>query len=275
MQLVIDSAVPFKQLQSVFFDRPINPIRRQSIAILAGRQTSLFEIEKVFEIIRAMNHHPIIIADKSLKNMGLPAELYLEVEKSQTQYRNSEEAISLISDCQMLIAGIGLELNSSMQLLLTRILDCYQGTTVLTESTLSLAEIQDKLNPRALVFASTKGLLKNSNRLSRFSDQTGLSKKIEIISKLYSTRQTEIICVENHQIIGIDLSNQVSAIINSEHHFDLSSFLAIFTNLLSDRQSPLSDGWLDYFFAAGYLYKEVYSNKNNPLDLKDFLNSQF
>lgn len=274
MNILSDIDVDSSKYQSVFFERPVSGLRKRNIAILAGRNSSLFEVQQAYMIINAMNHNPVLIADDHLRDVGLPADIYLST-KNKMHYDNSEEALSIISDCHALIAGVGLELNSSMQLLLERVLGSYQRLVVLTESTFKFPGLEKMLGRNVILAGSTKKLLSFGQKYRLHAGTTGLLLKAELLSRQSAKLDVNVLCIEDHQILAVLSTDTVAVVINSIDRIDSSGFLSILISLLSDRSAPLENGWNKYVFAAGDLYKNHFQKQKNPQLLKDFLQSQF
>lgn len=221
-----------------------------------------------------MNHNPVLIADDHLRDVGLPADIYLST-KNKMHYDNSEEALSIISDCYALIAGVGLELNSSMQLLLERVLGSYHGLVVLTESTFKFPGLEKMLGRNVILAGSTKKLLSFGQKYRLHGGTTGLLLKAELLSRQSAKLDVNVLCIEDHQILAVLSTDSEAVVINSIDRIDSSAFLSILISLLSDRSAPLENGWNKYVLAAGDLYKNHFQKQKNPQLLKDFLQSQF
>lgn len=272
MNLVIESEVDPIEYQSIFFDRPISNLRKKDVAILVGRHTNLFSVQQVFEIILGLGHNPVLICDDKLREHGLPADIYL-ANNNQLVYENTDQAIERIFDSHLLIAGIGLELNASMQLLLERIINQVKSSVVLTDSAVKLPGIADNINNRQLLACSTKALLA-IDKHSRKINSAGLLRKIEIIIGLVNGTKANVLCMEDHQLLALDITSQKSGVINSQQSIEPMAYLAILVSLLADRDQPFGPGWYEYALAAGYLYKTVYMNKKTPSALQEFLQDQ-
>lgn len=275
MQIVLDSAVQKEDYQQVFFDRPVRAAKFKNLAVLAGAQTSLYELERLFAITRAMGHHLILIADSRLKQLDVPADIYLSQAKSKPHYQNVDEAIELIKASHILLAGVGLEMNSAMQLLLDRATQSYQGPIVYTDQALKYTLSENYFSRSSMVFATTKTLLKFANKKLSPASETGLMRKVELLKNIFSGTGSVVVCKEDHQLIGLDFDRVEAGVVNSVDKIDHAALLAIFLNLLTDRLEPLQTGWLKYYFAAYYIYTTAYQKQKNPQTIKDFLEKQF
>lgn len=274
MDIELESNIQPTEYQSIFFDRPINSLRKKNIAVLVGINTNIFEIQQLYLIIQAMNHNPILIADESLRSLGLPADMYLSNNNKQF-YQNSDEAIARISDCHSLIAGVGLELNSSMQLLLDKVLKSYRGVIILTDSSFKLPSFMDLLSPNSVLLGSTKNLLSLGSKKVVSAQNFGLLRKLELLQNIVVKYGGGLICADEHQLLGLNSSKDTAAVVNSKNLINPVEFMAIFISLLSDSERPSVDTWQKYFLASGYLYRNHYQIKKNPLQIKDFLQNQF
>lgn len=274
MRLILENKVEKSRLESIFFNRPVGPLHKRNIGILAGRHVGLFDIERAYAIIHAMNHHPILLADSHLRSLDLPVDLYLKQDKHGQLYENTDKVTAAVEDCHVLLVGIGLELNSSMQLLLEKILNTYHGTVVLTDTALTLPSIKKMIGRSTMVFASIKNLLKQ-DRAHKNNVPNGVLKKIDAISSGFAESQASIVCTETSQVVALDFHQGLAGIINPKRSIDIVPFLATLICLIADRSEPLAPGWLDYLFASSYLYRNTLEVKKNPQSIKDFLNSQF
>lgn len=274
MEIELESNIQPTEYQSIFFDRPINSLRKKNIAVLVGSNTNIFEIQQLYLIIQAMNHNPILIADGNLRSLGLPADMYLSNNNKQV-YQNSDEAIVRISDCHSLIAGVGLELNSSMQLLLDKVLKSYRGVIILTDSSFKLPGFMDLLSPNSVLLGSTKNILSLGSKKVVSAQNFGLLRKLELLHNIVVKYGGGLICADEHQLLGLNSSKDTAAVVNSKNLINPVEFMAIFISLLSDSERPSVDTWQKYFLASGYLYRNHYQIKKNPLQIKDFLQNQF
>lgn len=273
MELLTGTSFGANGYQEIFFDRPVSSLRKRNICILVGSNTSIFEVQQAYQVIQAMNHNPVLIADDRLRNIGLPADLYLST-KNKMHYENTDEAIELIEGCYGIVAGLGIELNSSMQLFLEKVLTSYQGLVLLTESTFRFPGLEKLLRHNILLAGSTKKLLSLSSNQNRVSN-SGLLRKIELLSSISLKYHSGIICQETNQILAIEVENARTGVMNSTDKIDYSAYLSILVSLLSDRNEPLDGGWSKYALAAGYLYINYFQKEKNPQLLKEFLQSQF
>lgn len=274
MDLTLSSDLDTKDYQSIFFDRPVSSLRKRNIAVLVGSNTNLYEVQQAYMVIRAMNHNAVLVVDDRLREVGLPADIYLSTHR-KLLYENSDEAIARINDCHLLVAGVGIEMNASMQLLLERVLREYRGVAILTESAFKLPNINELLNERILLFGKTKKLLTFNHRQIKNINSRGLLRKIDLLNNTARSSGGGVICTENHQIISVEPSEYKVSVINNMQGIDSVAFLAILVSLIADRDTPLDSGWSRYSLAAGFLYENYYQKEKNPRLLEDFLHSQF
>lgn len=274
MEITLSSDLDIKDYQSIFFDRPVSSLRKRNIAVLVGSNTNLFEVQQVYMLIQAMNHNPVLIVDDRFREVGLPADIYLSTQR-KLLYENSDEAIAKINDCHLLLAGVGIEMNASMQLLLEKILKQYHGTSVLTESAFKLPSIEKLLNVDVLLFGSTKKLISLSHHYLKNIKNSGLLRKIELLKSTAMSGACGVVCTEDYRIISVEPSKDKVSVVNNSVVIDRVAYLAIFVSLIADRNSSLEPGWSHYSLAAGYLYENYYQKEKNPRVLGDYLSSQF
>lgn len=258
--------------ESIFFNRPIGPLHRKNIGILVGKHTQLHQVEQAYSTVLALSHYPVIIAEDSLKEFNIPADVFLS-SKDKLHYDNTDEALNRLQDCHMIIAGIGLELTAAMQLFLERVLQTCRKPIVLTESVFTFPTLRDYLGEHTLLFGSTKALLRLADM--RISSESGLARKIELLQTLNNATLTQLICLEPHQMLGLDAyNNERVGVVNSKFFINKSTFLPLFASLSADRSEPFAEGWLEYFLAAGYLYKKYLSTSDSTNGLKSYLENQ-
>lgn len=255
--------------EALFFNRPVGPLHRKNIGILVGKHTQLHQVQQAYSIILALSHYPVIIAEDSLQKFPIPAEVFL-TSKDKLHFENTDEALQRLQDCHLIIAGIGLELTAAMQLFLERVLQNCRKPTVLTESVFTFPTLKNYLGEQTMLVGSTKALLKLADR--RVGSGSGLARKIELLQTLNLATLTQLICVETHQLIGLDPYNtERVGIINDQREINKTNFLPLLTGFLADRPEPFADGWQEYFLAAGHLYKEVLSNLKSIKELTKYL----
>lgn len=258
--------------ESIFFNRPIGPLHRKNIGILVGKHTQLHQVEQAYSTVLALSHYPVIIAEDSLKEFNIPAEVFLD-SKDKLHFDNTDEALSRLQDCHMIIAGIGLELTAAMQLFLERVLQTYHKPIILTESVFTFPTLTDYLGENTMLFGSTKGLLKLANL--RTGTESGLARKIELLQTLNHATLTQLVCVEAHQVLGLGSYNADKiSIVNCKQVLSKEAFLPLFAGLLADRAEPCAEGWLEYLLASGHLYEKCVSSKDYLKNLKAYLEKE-
>lgn len=265
MNILTEKDFTKAQLESIFFDRPVSPLRRHSVAILVGRHSSLYEIERLYEIVRAMNYYPVLIADSQLKPLNIPAEIYLTTDKKKYLYQNTAEAMAIIASCHSVIAGVGLELNSAMQVFLDKILRSFTGIKILTRSSLTLPNIRELIDHRTLMIASSDELIGTSG-LSKLPKTAGLLQKINTLYSIYSESQPLVVCIDASQAIGFDFLENRVGVVNIDTKIDPVVFMVLLSCLVMDPGQLSSSRRLDYLFATGYLYKNIYLLSSNPAE---------
>ncbi len=270
VERILESGSNKDRYNDIFFNRPVGPLHRRNIGILAGKHTSLHDIERVYSTVLALNHYPIIIAEQQLKPLGMPADVFL-VTRDKLRYENTDEALARLAECHIIVAGLGLELGAAMQLFMERVLQTFQTQTILTESVLSFPTLEKYLSSNRMLYASTKALLKLGNVATK-SNTTGLNRKFELLDNITSKLSANIVCIEKHQLLALDVGVPGKVgIVNSTDPIESTALLAILVGILADRPLPFETGWLNYALAAGYLYKEVYNLSSNPSEaLKTF-----
>ena len=256
----------------IFFNRPVNRIVPSKVAILASRYSSVRGISTMFLTLASMGHSPVLIADSELKAAQVPAELFLE-SKDKIHYYNSDEAIAMVMDCQMLVILPGNELGSSMQLMISRIMNIYDGFVASDYPRLFLDNPTD--TPR-LCFGPTRNLLS----LVKYKNnplELGLQARATLLMQASTLLKASLISIDNNQALVVHESDKNNiCIINTKDAISTMALVAIQLGLLADRSSSSETSWLRYAQAGGFLYRNSYSQgSNGPELLKGYLDKQF
>lgn len=253
----------------IFFSRPVTAFALPSIGILVGRHFKLYELNTIFEVLQAFNLSPVIIADQTLKETDLPAQLYLKGSNRAISYENADEAIDLIDDCNALFILAGNEANSSFALLTEKVTRNYQGL-IITDNLQAVPSARGKAE--LLVFGSTKQILKKQS--AKITAQSGLKLKAELLNGVATENKADIIAIDGPQGLAVKYDNgKKVAVINTVTDINTTALASIIGALLAERSKPYKFDWLSYVLAGGYLYRNYY--KQDPKELKQFLNSQF
>lgn len=259
--------------QKILFERPISRLQSRSIGLLAGKHTRLKKINDIHEIILAMNHNTVIIAESELKTAGVPAEVYLEPgKKISNPYANSDEAIEALQDCSYVTVGMDIEIGSRLQIFLEKLISTRQAPIVFTSESISLFKISPHLVSNRkddMYICNTKSLIQLADYLGvvvTFKPNAGIYNKIGLLKILAQHLQAHIVCIENYQILSCSYTDTTKATITNIHNnADISLdyyFLAILLSLLCDVSNPNTD-ILDRVLTSGYLLRNSLDAKHN------------
>ncbi len=259
--------------QKILFERPISRLQARKIGLLAGKHARLKKINDMHQIILAMKHDVAIVAESDLKSVGVPAQVYLENgKKISDPFNNSDEAISVLADCNYIVVGMDIEISSRLQIFLEKCIHSRQAPILFTSESIG----QFKVSPHIVkdrmgdIYAcSTKRLIELANYLDLpvvFSPNAGIYNKIDILKKLAKHLRAHIVCIEDYQILGCSYTNlnkaTVTNIINTKQHSLDYLFIAILLSLFSDAVNPNID-ITARMLTAGYLLRKSLNSKDS------------
>ncbi len=261
------------EYSAIFYNRPVNKLNKSSIGIIAGKHVQLNSISAIYSIVMAMGHSPVLMVDSHHQPSAVPAELFLK-SSNKLSYQNTDEAIELLGNCEIVFLIVGSELSSAMEIFVGRLLESYQGLIVTDYPKLLLGDDID--TPLRLCFANTKSLLAVSKQ-SYPKALSGLNLKTQLLTNSSQLLGSGVVCVEDNQAIVIDSRGSHRAcVINSSRHINRFELVAIIVGLMADKKPIMASNWLEYAQAGGFLYREVYSSDGGgPEALKKYLDSKF
>lgn len=270
MGLVSNLNFDFSKIEDIFFKRPVSHLAKPKIGLLLGRHASLTDCNAAFEVLMAMGYSPLIVADSSHKLTGIPAEIFL-VSTNKMHYSNSDEAISALEGCSMIIALCGREINSALELLLSKLAVEYRGFLVADSTTL------DKHSWKAqpvMYFSAIKSIL--SQLKKRIEQSSGLNLKADYIREFSSQTGSIIMSVDESQALVADSSISADVmVINAGHKINKTAFAVLVATLLAESFGSYKLGFINYVMAGAYLYTESYEKEDRASGLKKFLEKQF
>jgi hypothetical protein len=256
-------------LKKVLFDRPVSSLARPQIAMLVGKYCDLRNINTIYEILIAIGFMPIIIADNDFKLTGLPADIFM-MSKDKKSYANSDEIIMTINNCSTVLVLTGGEINSCLDILLSKLALSYKG--VLASDNIAMFG-QPWATDHKIVYGPTKKLIESLGY--KLSKETGLKLKAEYLGNIAELTGALVVAVDDRQALVVDPNQKDSVgVINCADNIKLSDFSAIAVGLIAEKISGAISNPVDYVLAAGNLYRNYYS-KEGAKGLKLFLNSQF
>ncbi len=258
--------------QKILFERPISRLQARKIGLLAGKHARLKKINDIHQIIQAMNHETIIVAEAELQTVGVPAEVYLHAgRKISDPFSNSDEAILALSECSYAVVGMDIEIGSRLQIFLEKCIVSRKAPVVFTSESIGLFKTSPQLvKSRAgdLYVCSTKSLIELANYLHvpiSFKPNAGIYNKIGLLKELAKHLQAHIICVESYQILACSYSDTSKAAIvniNNPGHLTLDYlYTALLLGLLCDTANTNQD-IMARILTAGYLLRKSLASEN-------------
>ncbi len=259
--------------QKILFERPISRLQARKIGVLAGKHAQLKRINDIYQIVLAMNHDIIFVAEEELKSAGVPADIFLYGGKKGTlPFENTDEAIHTLQDCSYIAVGMDIEISSRLQIFLEKLVNSRQAPIVFTSESVNLFKITPSLALKRkgdIFICNTKKLVELANYLHlpvNFTSNAGIYNKINLLKQLAEFLQANIICIENYQVISCSYTSLHQAgIINLNNSDDISIdylYIPILLSLLCDVTNPEFD-MLKRILTAGYLLRKSLVDKNS------------
>lgn len=269
------------KIKKILFERPISRLNSRSIGILAGRHAALKNINDMHAIISSLNHSQVIVAENDLKQHGVPAELYLQTAKKTSQYyENTDEAIETLNNCNFVVVGLDIEINSRLQIFLEKLISARPSPIIFTSESIGLFKISPQLiDNRAgdIIVANTKSLIELCNYLSipiNFKPEAGMYNKLGMMFDICKHTKSSVVCVEDYQILATDYKNSNQAVVinitNNENIKIDYYYTAVLASLLCDRADSQVD-IIDRLLTAGYLVRNSVSKTDFANNLKKLL----
>ncbi len=259
--------------QKILFERPISRLHTKHIGVIASRNIKISKLNNIYNIVNDFKHQIHVIAEPEIKQLGIPADLYLSSpNKKSVAYSNTDIAIEILNSCNFSILGIGYDQNSKMQLLLEEIFKSAHTSLAIYPKCL------DMLKTSMEILQNREGeiLLCNTDSITKLIKYLGLdihintglsiTKTAEILAVLAHNIRSNIVYFQKDQIIMADYLTPGSiGVINLDHQtatLPSEIFVAIFTSLLCDISDTQSDMMLR-FLTSGYLLKKYLFDYNN------------
>lgn len=255
-------------IEKILFDRPVSSLARPNIAIIVSKYAELKIIFNIFEIFRTMGFIPILIADHDFKATGLPADVFMQSKDKRT-YLNTDEIIHTVEGCGGVLVVTGGEVNSALELLLSRLASTYKGLIATDNITLFG---NNWVSTNKFVFGGTKKLIKSLGY--NLSDNDGLKLKAEYLSKISALTDSLILAVDGNQALAVSSKSMNSAVVvNCTGQIQPYEISAIAIALITEKTTS-NNSLLDYVLTASHIYREYYLQTGLE-GMKIFLNSQF
>jgi hypothetical protein len=251
-----------REIEDIFFNRPVNKSLSGSIGLVVSKGASLNELSRLYGSLTTMNQNVIMVGDANSMVDQVPLDLKL-ISKDKLKYSNTDEGIQTLSGCKILIVLAGKELNAAMELFVDKLCQVYDRTIVTEYS-----KLFNKIN-----YEGQKLLLINKKDLL-LKNVEGLNRLLTDIRDYSKFKDSAVVYFSSKQILGVD--NNIAdkgCIINCSNAVDNLEFVGILVSLLVDKKNPLDSEWLRYCQAAGFLYRMYQANGSEAV--KKYLNDKF
>lgn len=265
-----DDSLEITKLQDkVLYERPVSNLARPNIALIAGRHAKIKDLSAMYEILLSIGFYPTLIADSTLDNLALPAELIMR-SKNNGPYENTDEIIETVLSFNTVIILCGGEINSSMDLLVSHLARQFKKTVA--ADNIKLFE-QDWLAPIKIAFANSKSFLGGSPIIN--SKAKGLNLKAKYLLDASKKNQAILQASDGQQSVIADYKNPNSVgVINCQGTINPYELAALSIGLMAEKPSHAISKPMEYFLVAGHLYRTIYQ-KDGLEGLRQFLRSQF
>lgn len=259
--------------QKILFERPISRLQAKQIGVIAGRNTNIRELNKIYQIISDFKYNTHIIAEAELKRFGVPADVVLASQnKKSVAYTNTDDAIDVINDCNYSIIGLGFDGNSKMQLMLEKTIGSTLSTLLIYQECFSLFKtspniLKERIDDILIFdYVGLTKMIKNLNiDVGPASDESILN-ICSVLTVLAKLQRSHIVYLKNNQIIIVNHRDIESVgIINIDSSVTKKirdEYIAMFVSLLC-YSNKVTDDFLQRSLTAGYLLKQYLSNYNN------------
>ena len=250
------------EFEDIFFNRPVSRIHASSIGLVCSRNVALKTINTIYQIITALNHRVILVADENKTSKLLPADVLLKSKKT-LGYQNVDDDINELERSKIIILLAGKELNSAMELFMNQLLKVYKGTIITDKlSIIHNTEFEGK----GILIADSQNLsAKYDSGLNHIANLT-LEYSKENRCPIVFLRPNQVICT-SHQQPG------VACVVSSKKTIIPEEYIAFMAGLMADKKIPLELDWLRYCQAAGYLMRKM--NTSGLASVKKYLDDKF
>lgn len=283
-QLKIIREVSVKEYEKILFERPISKQQSRSVAIIVGKHALLKNINDIYEIISALHHFPIVIAEYQSNNKSsVPAEMFLtsNPKSSDMTYYNTDDVIQRVNDCGYVVLGVDFELNSALQLFIEKLIISRIGPILFSDEVMAIAKLSPhiflKRHDDVYVFNKTN-LLKFTRIFKinhEFNDELGVLHILNIMQKLSIHLNANIVVVEPIQVLAVSYKQTghgFIANIDNPNKINLKNYyMAILVSLLSDGGGIKMD-FLNRCATTCYLLRNsIKPDKNMLSSLKNLI----
>lgn len=262
--------------EKVLFERPINRLRARNLVLLAGRHTHLRQINDAYQLINALNHHPVLIAAHALRTRAVPAEIFLQPDKkTELHFANTDQVVEAVSNAAFAILGLELEIGSKYQILIERIIQSCRTPIIATNSFLPVLKTSKAImNGHSGVFVlDTEHLMSLASLLDlsvTFKRGAGLNNKLGLMQQLSDYTGWPIVCYEATQILSYSPRQTRQAGVTNFAEAPKAEVEAVISSLLvsllADSATWQTD-FLERSLTATFLLRQLFALKKNNQDV--------
>lgn len=258
-------------ISKILFERPISRLHARKIGLLAGRHARLKVISDVYQIVTTLNHDVILVAEEALKQHTLPADIFLQTNKTISQgFGNTDEAFELLSECEYVVVGMDLEIGAQFQLFLEKLIAKRSAPIVFTNESIDIGKTTPGLFTNRsddLYICNTQHLLALARYIKlpfTLQSDAGVLNKLNLLQLISHSLHATVVCIEDYQILTTTHAAPKKAVVsnikNDGHvRIDLL-FTALLTSLLCDTHGSKND-ILDRVVTASYLLRTILDSK--------------
>ncbi len=241
------------QYEKILFERPISALQSRKIAILIGEHAQIKHINDIYQIIVALKHQPIIIAERTASNTLVPVDTYMEKSRlrSNPLYSNADEIVSNVNNCSYAVVGIDFEINSSLQLFLEKLIASRPSPILFNDESMVMSRVSPNIFKHRVgdaFICSINSLSKFANNLkvlNKVSESDGVLQKLQFMSEVSSLINANIVVLGDRQILATSYKQSNQGFVsnfNFEKKINLSGVVtAILVSLLTDSSSTQDD----------------------------------
>ncbi len=267
------------QYEKILFERPISSLQSRKIAILVGEHAQIKYINDIYQIILALKHQPIIIAERTTSSTLVPVDTYMEKSrlKSKPLYSNADEVISSVNNCSYAVVGVDFEINSTLQLFLEKLIVSRPSPILFNDESMVISRVSPDIFLHRVgdtYICSIVSLSKFANNLgvaNKVTESSGVLQKLQFMSELSSITNANIVVLADRQILATSSKQTNQGYIsnfNIRKKTDLRGVVtAILVSLLTDSSST-QDDFLMRVATTSYLLRQGFKRNDIITTLK-------
>ncbi len=261
-------------IEKILFERPISRLHAKKIGFIVGKRSNIKAISNFYEIVTALGHEIIIIAEDKNSLSNIPANLFLEPQKRLSGgFSNTDEAILLLDQCEYLVINQGIDISARMQIFVEKLFKSSHSKYMYISDTKSIPDfIVDGLsgsvgNILVCDYNSLSGLAKKLNINNRASEENTLSYKIGLVLDIAKITDLSIACTGSTQVIAVTATSMSDiAVINTDKfRSELKNvFASVLVGIMSDDINS-SREYLQRVITSGYILSKIETSESDNL----------